>query len=85
MTTIDIILSRAMSDAVFTEELFANPSKALAGYDLTAEETVQITSMSRAEFAALATEERKSFGLMIHERTGVEILNHNETTLKVRK
>jgi len=83
--SVETILSRAMSDAAFAEELFASPSKALAGYDLTAEEIAQITSMSRAEFAALATEERKSFGLTIHDRTGFEVLNHNQSTLKVRK
>jgi len=83
--SVETILSRAMNDATFAEELSASPSKALAGYDLTTEETSQITSMSRVEFAALATEQRKSFGVIIHDRTSVEIGNHNQSALKVRK
>ncbi|MCK6568857.1 MAG: hypothetical protein DCC59_10670 [Chloroflexi bacterium] len=73
--TVESILTRAMSDAVFADSLFANPEKALTGFDLTAEEVASLKGMSRAEFdkAAKGTpEERKSFG------TGT---NHNETML----
>lgn len=39
-----------MSDTTFADMLFANPDAALAGFDLTAEETAKIKSISRAEF-----------------------------------
>jgi hypothetical protein len=77
--TLETILSRAMSDTTFTEALFANPEKALAGYDLTAEEIANLKDLPRAEFnkAAVASpEERKSF---------IRIMNHNETALSVRQ
>ena len=60
--SVQAILSRAMSDAAFAELLFADPDKALSGYDLTADEIAKFKAMSRAEFAAIITEERKSFG-----------------------
>ena len=60
MSTLETILSRAMSDPEFAEQLFNNPGEALAGYDLTAEEHKQLKNMSRAEFEVLATEQRNS-------------------------
>jgi len=69
MSTLETVLSRAMSDAAFAEQLFADAEKALAGYDLTTDEVVQIKSMSRTEFQATATEERKSFFVIIGNNT----------------
>ena len=60
--TVQTILSRAMSDPNFAEELLADPEKALSGYDLTVEEIAQFRGLTRAEFAAMTTGERKSFG-----------------------
>ena len=63
--SVESILSRAMSDATFAELLFSNPEQALAGFDLTAEETATFKNMSRADFdkwSHLSAEERKSFG-----------------------
>ena len=75
--SVEIILSRAMSDAKFADSLFANPAQTLAGYELTTEETVALKGMSRADFdkyAEASPEERKSMG---------QYMNHNETVLQV--
>jgi len=75
--TIESVLARAMSDAAFVEELFAQPDKALAGYDLSAEELAQLKNMSRADFdtfTSASPEERKSFGWS----------NHNQTALRLK-
>ncbi len=66
MSTLETILTRAMSDPAFADLLLADPEKALAGYDLTAEEVASLKSMTRADFGALsadAPEERKSMAL----------------------
>jgi hypothetical protein len=63
MSTIETILSRAMSDSTFAEQLFADVEKALTGYSLTTEEIAKLKGMSRGELnamTALAPEERKS-------------------------
>ena len=76
--SVEIILSRAMSDAKFADSLFANPEQALASYDLTLEETSALKEMSRTDveaFAKASPEERKSFGWGA---------NHNETALHIR-
>jgi len=60
---IEEVLSRAMSDAAFADVLFADAEKALAGFDLTAEEATKFKGMSRADFeifAKASPEERKS-------------------------
>ena len=75
-TGIESILSRAMSDSAFADQLFNDPEQALAGLDLTTEEAASLRSISRAEFdqfAAATPEERKSFGWA----------NHNESVLVV--
>lgn len=76
--TVETVLNRAISDTTFREQLFANPDEALAGYELSAEETANFKGMSQADFEALAKatpEERISFA----RYTG----NHNETGLRV--
>lgn len=63
MYTIETILSRAMNDVEFAELLLANPTEALAEYDLSAEELAHFKGMSRADFEAFTVtspEERKS-------------------------
>ena len=63
MSTIETILSRAMSDAAFAEQLFADTEKALAGYNLTTAEIAKLKGMSHGDLnsmTALAPEERKS-------------------------
>lgn len=83
--TVESILTRAMSDAAFAESLFANPEKALTGFDLTAEEVANLKGMSRAEFFNATPEERKSMLKACQVRdpeTGTCVdPNHNETML----
>jgi hypothetical protein len=81
MSTIETILTRAMSDPAFADLLFADVEKALVGYDLTPEELTSLKSISHIEidkFAAASPEERKSFS--IHLVPGNS--RWNATTLK---
>jgi hypothetical protein len=76
---VESVLSRAMSDAAFADQLFANPDQALAGFELTAKELTVFKGMARADFDKLvqaSPEERKSFGMRLP--------NHNQTVLQVR-
>ena len=75
---IEAVLSRAMSDAKFADQLFANPAQSLAGFELTTEEAATFKGMARVDFDKLiqaSPEERKSMGIQS---------NHNETALQVR-
>ena len=62
---IEAVLSRAMSDNTFANQLFANPDQALVGFELTAEEAATFKGLSRAEFSSLISlpEERKSMSV----------------------
>ena len=62
MSTLETILSRAMNDAEFAELLFTDLNKAVAEYDLPAEEYAKLKSLSRTEFASSVIEQRKSMG-----------------------
>ena len=78
--SVEEILQRAMSDRAFIEALFTDAEKALAEYNLPAEELATFKNMSRAQFASLAIEERKSMagGATYEPPCG---RNHNETAL----
>jgi nucleoid DNA-binding protein len=68
MSSIEAILTHAMSDRAFAELLFTDVDKAVAGYDLTAEEIASLKAMPRQEldrFAQAPAEERKSFSVQI--------------------
>ncbi len=60
MSTIETILSRAMSDPAFADALLADPEKALAEYNLSPEQLAKFKEMSRADFEALPAEDRQS-------------------------
>jgi hypothetical protein len=63
MSTIESILSRMMQESEFAEAVFADAEKALAEYDLPADEIKLFQESFRADFEALAAaspEERKS-------------------------
>lgn len=47
---VEAIISRAVVDTQFREQLFSAPDKALAGQDLTDEETKALSEMSREKF-----------------------------------
>jgi hypothetical protein len=69
---VEVVLSRAMSDTAYADLLFSDVEKAVAGFELTAEEISNLRALTRAEFDKLnsSPEERKSF---------MRILNHNES------
>ena len=71
---IESVLTRAMSDPEFANQLFSDAEQALVGFDLTADEVTQLKSMSRADFDKFSNaspEDRKSFVILIGS-------NHNE-------
>ena len=70
---IESILLRAMSDNSFAAQLFADPKKMLAGYDLTAEEVAIFQNLSWVEFDGLVShpEQRKSMSV-VQDHTGQE-------------
>ena len=70
MTTLEPVLTRMMNEPAFADAVFTDAAAALADYQLSAEELANIKAMSRANFETLATEDRKSFGVMIPERGG---------------
>jgi hypothetical protein len=47
---VEDIISRAVVDTQFREQLFSAPDQALAGHDLTADEKKALTEMSREKF-----------------------------------
>jgi hypothetical protein len=64
--SVETILSRAMSDGTFADQLFTNPDQALAGFELTTEEATTFKGMARADFDTLlqaSPEDRRSFSL----------------------
>lgn len=79
MSTLETILTRAMSDPAFADALLADPDKALAEYNLPPEEVAKFREMSRAEFDALVTEERRSMSafkrIKLGERASFEFHN----------
>ncbi len=48
------IIGRAITEEAYRELLFNNPDQALAGFDLTAEETSALKGLKREEFDAAA-------------------------------
>jgi hypothetical protein len=75
--SVESVLSKAMSDTAFADALFADPAKALAGFDLTAEEAASFKDLRREDLSKMAQaspEDRVSFGW----------LNHNQSALSVK-
>jgi len=64
---IETILTKAIEDPKFADALFADPEKALAGFDLTAEEIAKFKDFSRAQFDEIALGNRKAFSVIINE------------------
>ena len=79
--SVETILSRMISDSAFAEAVFADAEKALAEYNLSAEEIAKFKKLTHAHFSTMTPEERKSFGVVVHERNGLKSENHNETAL----
>ena len=83
--SVETILSRMISDSAFADSVFADAEKALADYKLSAEEIAKFKGLTRATFSTMTPEERRSFAIVVHERSGAngdpETRNHNETAL----
>jgi hypothetical protein len=68
--SLQAVLSRAMIDEEFADLLFGDPDRALAGYDLTADEIGTLKSMGRTTVEQLAKalpDDRKSFSIFIDQ------------------
>jgi hypothetical protein len=62
--TLEMILTRAMSDKKFADLLFSDLEKALADYKLAQEDLDRLKGMTRLEFdqyAAASPDDRKSY------------------------
>ena len=73
MNTITIILNRMINEPAFAEALIATPEKALAEYNLPADEIAQFKGLSQADFEALASqapEERRSLATQMGTPSG---------------
>ncbi len=82
MSTLETILSRAMSDPAFADALFADPEKALAEYDLSAEEIAIFKNITRAEFESLEAEARQSMSaLFAGKKKGTNPVKYMEVKL----
>ena len=75
--SVESVLSKAMSDAKFADALFANPEKALAGFDLTKEEIASFKELSRDDLGKMA-------GVTLEERVSMGWGNHNQSALNVK-
>ena len=88
--SVETILSRMISDSAFAEAVFADAEKALAEYNLSAEEIAKFTGLTRALFESMLPEDRKSF-LIVGRSGGIGdpqdsppgSQNHNETALSL--
>ena len=73
MNTITVILNRMINEPAFAEALIATPEKALAEYNLPADEIAQFKGLSQADFEALASqapEERRSLATQMGAPSG---------------
>ena len=57
-----------ISEPAFAEAVFADAAKALAEYNLPAEEIAKFKGLTRAHFQSMTPEERKSFGVLVDGR-----------------
>jgi len=62
--SVQIILSRAMSDVEFANLLVQHPEEALAGYPLSTEEIAVFEGLTLADFAPRPPGNRKTFRLI---------------------
>ena len=60
MATIETILSRMMNEAEFAEAVFTDANKALAEYELSADELAKFQGLTRSQFEGLTPDDRKS-------------------------
>ena len=51
--TVEWIMGRALTDLAYRQRLLGSPDEALVGYDLTAEQTIEIKAWTRQQFDEL--------------------------------
>jgi len=79
MSTIDIILTRMMYEAVFADAVFENAEAALTEYNLTSEEVSRFKTLSRLKLSAMTLEDRKTFAAWVtHPHTMPNPLNSTD-------
>ena len=64
------VLARAAQDAAFADLLFADPERALAGYDLTIDEALTLKLMSRSDLTQYAFQSQPPSALDVASRRG---------------
>jgi len=60
MSTIETIFARMMNETEFAKSVFTDAGKALAEYNLSADELEKISGLTRAQFETMTIDERKS-------------------------
>jgi len=68
------VIAKAITDLKYRELLFSSPDEALAGYDLTKEETAALKTLDRSTFDAVAKEVEMRVSEAGIEFTAVAIL-----------
>jgi hypothetical protein len=75
------VISKAMRDRAFRDQLFSKPDQALKGYDLTPEEAKGLTAISRAEFDKIAAQlEEKLLSQAVGGAVAVGDASHAQAT-----
>lgn len=70
ISTIEIILTRMMHEAVFTDTVFENAEAALMEYNLLFEEVTRFKTLSRLQFSVMTLEDRKAFASWVANLNG---------------
>lgn len=61
MSTLEIVLTRMMHEALFADAVFADAESALAEYNLPQIETSRLKTITRARLTEMTVEERRAF------------------------
>ena len=72
ISTIGIILTRMMNEALFADAVFDDADKALMEYNLLPELIERLKSVSRSRFVSMTLEDRKAFAAWVIRPNGLE-------------
>jgi hypothetical protein len=61
MSTVEIVLTRMMHEALFADAVFAHAESALAEYNLHETEISRLKTITRARLAEMTVDERRAF------------------------
>jgi len=65
VSTIDIILTRMMYEAVFADAVFENAEAALREYNLTPDEVSRFKTITRLNLSTMTLDDRKAFAAWV--------------------